>query len=115
MAGADALAWSALAFGVDDPGGQGEDFGKSSPVGLVLMVLFFIAVGFLVRSMTRHLRKLPASFDTPEGGADADSAAEPGSASAAGSDGSGESARVGTSTDGASGATRGAAGSRDSG
>ncbi|APU12885.1 hypothetical protein [Actinoalloteichus fjordicus] len=112
IAGAGALAWSALAFGVDDPGGQGEDFGKSSPVGLVLMVLFFIAVGFLVRSMTRHLRKLPASFDTPEGGADgnADSAADP----TAERDGSAESARVGTSTDGAS-TTRGAAGSRDSG
>jgi hypothetical protein len=46
-----------------DPGGQGEDFGKSSPVGLVLLILFFIAVAFLVRSMTKHLRKLPTSFD----------------------------------------------------
>jgi hypothetical protein len=48
-----------------DPGGQGEDFGKSSPVGLVVLILFFIAVGFLVRSMTKHLRKVPASFDEP--------------------------------------------------
>ncbi|MEU5691595.1 hypothetical protein [Actinosynnema sp. NPDC020468] len=49
-----------------DPGGQQEDFGKSSPLGLVLLVLFFIAVFFLVRSMNKHLRKLPASFDKPE-------------------------------------------------
>ncbi|ANZ42624.1 hypothetical protein BBK82_10020 [Lentzea guizhouensis] len=49
----------------DDKGGQGEDFGKSSPVGLVLLVLFFIAVFFLVRSMNKHLKKLPASFDEP--------------------------------------------------
>nr|WP_197289166.1 hypothetical protein [Nocardia sp. NRRL S-836] len=49
----------------NDKGGQGEDFGKSSPVGLVLLVLFFIAVFFLVRSMNKHLRKLPASFDEP--------------------------------------------------
>lgn len=46
-----------------DPGGQGEDFGKSSPVGLLLLVLFAIAVAFLIRSMTKHLKKLPTSFD----------------------------------------------------
>ncbi|MBW4719194.1 hypothetical protein [Saccharothrix obliqua] len=49
-----------------DPGGQQEDFGKSSPVGLLLLVLFFVAVFFLVRSMNKHLRKLPASFDQAE-------------------------------------------------
>ena len=47
----------------EDPGGQGEDFGKSSPVGLLLLVLFFIAVAFLIRSMTKHLKKLPTNFD----------------------------------------------------
>lgn len=46
-----------------NPGGQGEDFGKSSPVGLVLLILFAIAIGFLVRSMTKHLKKLPVLFD----------------------------------------------------
>jgi hypothetical protein len=50
----------------NDPGGQKEDFGKSSPLGLLLLVLFFIAVFFLVRSMNKHLRKLPASFDEPD-------------------------------------------------
>lgn len=50
----------------DEPGGRGEDFGKSSPVGLVVLLLFFVAVGFLVRSMTRHLRRVPASFDEPD-------------------------------------------------
>ncbi|MFI9011891.1 hypothetical protein ACIGNX_32100 [Actinosynnema sp. NPDC053489] len=49
-----------------DPGGQQEDFGKSSPLGLLILVLFFIAVFFLVKSMNKHLRKLPASFDEPE-------------------------------------------------
>lgn len=48
-----------------DPGGQQEDFGKSSPLGLLMLVLFFIAVFFLVKSMNKHLRKLPASFDEP--------------------------------------------------
>ncbi|CAL9636018.1 hypothetical protein SUDANB95_06184 [Actinosynnema sp. ALI-1.44] len=55
-----------------DPGGQQEDFGKSSPLGLLILVLFFIAVFFLVRSMNKHLRKLPASFDPPEDTSPAD-------------------------------------------
>jgi hypothetical protein len=48
-----------------DEGGQGEDFGKSSPVGFVVLLLFFVAVIFLVRSMNKHLRRVPASFDEP--------------------------------------------------
>jgi hypothetical protein len=47
----------------NDPGGQGEDFGKSSPVGLVLLIVFAIAVVFLIRSMTKHLKKVPVVFD----------------------------------------------------
>jgi len=50
----------------NEPGGRGEDFGKSSPVGLLVLLLFFIAVAFLVRSMTKHLKRVPASFDKPE-------------------------------------------------
>ena len=49
----------------DDPGGRGEDFGKSSPVGLVVIIVFVIAVILLVRSMNKHLRRLPESFDPP--------------------------------------------------
>ncbi|NKE62224.1 hypothetical protein FXN61_37975 [Lentzea sp. PSKA42] len=56
----------------NDKGGQGEDFGKSSPVGLVLLIVFFIAVFFLVKSMNKHLKRVPASFDEP-----ADVPAEP--------------------------------------
>ncbi len=47
----------------NEPGGRGEDFGKSSPVGLLVLILFFIAVAFLVRSMTKHLKRVPESFD----------------------------------------------------
>jgi len=50
----------------EDPGGQGEEFGKSSPIGLVILILFFLAVALLVRSMNKHLRRIPASFDPPE-------------------------------------------------
>jgi hypothetical protein len=49
--------------GQGDHGGQGEDFGKSSPVGLLVLLLFLIAVAFLVRSMSKHLKRVPASFD----------------------------------------------------
>jgi hypothetical protein len=72
--GPDVAAWQAVAEVVhdaqpsqpnDEPGGQGEDFGKSSPVGLLVLLLFFIAVAFLVRSMTKHLKRVPASFDPP--------------------------------------------------
>jgi hypothetical protein len=52
----------------NDPGGQGPDFGKSSPLGLLVLILFFVAVAFLMRSMTKHLRRVPASFDQPSDG-----------------------------------------------
>jgi hypothetical protein len=50
----------------DEEEPPGEDFGKSSPVGLLVILLFFVAVAFLVRSMTKHLKRVPASFDPPE-------------------------------------------------
>lgn len=68
--GSDVADWQTVAVVAqpsqsNDPGGQGEDFGKSSPVGLLVLLLFFIAVAFLVRSMTKHLKRVPASFDKP--------------------------------------------------
>jgi hypothetical protein len=59
------------------PPGEGPEFGKASPVALVVIVLLGIATVFLIRSMTKHLRRVPASFDepartgAPEAGADA--------------------------------------------
>jgi hypothetical protein len=44
-----------------------EDVGKSGPLGLLLTVLLLIAVFLLVRSMTTHLKRVPASFDRPAG------------------------------------------------
>jgi hypothetical protein len=40
-----------------------EDVGKSGPLGLLLTVLLLIAVALLVKSMTRHLKRVPRSFD----------------------------------------------------
>ncbi|MFL6140746.1 MAG: hypothetical protein ACJ72N_02605 [Labedaea sp.] len=56
----------------EDPGGRGEDFGKSSPVGFLVLILFFIAVAFLIRSMNKHLKRVPATFDPPEEGDEAE-------------------------------------------
>ena len=47
----------------DAPQRSGPDFGKASPFGLLVVVLLLISLVFLVRSMNRHLRKLPESFD----------------------------------------------------
>jgi len=43
-----------------------EDVGKSGPLGLLLTVLLLIAVAFLVRSMSKHLKRVPPSFDPAE-------------------------------------------------
>ncbi len=69
----------------DDPGGQGEDFGKSSPWGLVVIIVFVIAVILLIRSMNKHLKRVPESFDPPADAA-ADAAADdrPGKGDASG-------------------------------
>jgi hypothetical protein len=40
-----------------------EDVGKAGPLGLLLIVLLLIAVALLVRSMSKHLKRLPPSFD----------------------------------------------------
>jgi hypothetical protein len=54
-------AWVVLAE--NGPHNSGPDFGKASPFGLLVVILLLIAVVFLVRSMNRHLKKLPDSFD----------------------------------------------------
>ena len=55
---------AAIAVLADDtPRRTGPDFGKASPLGLLVVVLLLIATFFLVRSMNRHLNKLPGSFD----------------------------------------------------
>jgi hypothetical protein len=45
------------------PHNTGPDFGKASPVGLLIIVLLLICTGFLVASMNRHLKKLPERFN----------------------------------------------------
>jgi hypothetical protein len=59
------------------PRDTGPDFGKASPFGLLVVVLLLIGTFLLVRSMNKHLRKLPESFKVehpePDQAADAGS------------------------------------------
>ena len=82
------------------PPGKGDEFGKASPVGLVVIVLLFLATIVLIRSMNKHLRRVPASFDEPAAaspdtgrGTDAGAQAEVGSGARPGDDPPDEPAR----------------------
>ena len=44
---------------------RGEEFGKTSPIALVVILLLGVATFLLIRSMTKRLRNVPASFDPP--------------------------------------------------
>jgi hypothetical protein len=58
------LVPTAAIFLADDaPRNRGPDFGKASPVGLLVIVLLLVATFLLVRSLNRQLKKVPQSFD----------------------------------------------------
>jgi hypothetical protein len=69
----------------DPPKNSGPDFGKASPLGLLVVVVLLIGVFILVWSMNRHLKKLPKSFDDepadgetePTGDSEADTGRSP--------------------------------------
>ncbi len=93
MTGAVVLAVGLLAQ--NPPKDTGPDFGKASPFGLLVVVVLLVGTFFLVRSMNRHLRKLPESFDraqpepdqAADEGTDAGSVESPGAESDAPADG----------------------------
>lgn len=47
------------------PPGKGAEFGKASPVALVLMIVMGLAVVLLIASMSKRIKRLPATFDKP--------------------------------------------------
>ncbi len=59
----DLLLIAAGLLAEEGPRQTGPDFGKASPVGLLVLVLLLIGTFALVFSMNRHLKKLPESFD----------------------------------------------------
>ena len=59
---------------------SGQEFGSASTLGFVVLVLFFIAVAFLARSMAKHLKRVQKPFEeAAEAGqaAEAEQAAKP--------------------------------------
>jgi hypothetical protein len=44
-----------------------DDTDKGSPIGLFVVLILVVAVYFLWRSLSRHLRRIPESFDPPAG------------------------------------------------
>jgi hypothetical protein len=53
--------------GGTQPGGQGQEFGSASTLGFVVLVLFFIGVAFLARSMAKHLKRAQKNLGTDDG------------------------------------------------
>jgi hypothetical protein len=69
------------------PGSErGEEFGKTSPIALVVILLLGLATALLIRSMSKRLRNVPASFDPPSGAAGDGDAAGPDAGGADGVD-----------------------------
>jgi Na+-transporting methylmalonyl-CoA/oxaloacetate decarboxylase gamma subunit len=76
LASAAALAAAPPANG-NQPGGQGQEFGSSSPIALLVILLLLIATALLIYSMSKHIKKVPRSFDPEEAARlDAEAAAE---------------------------------------
>ncbi|SIR78564.1 hypothetical protein [Williamsia sterculiae] len=49
---------------------QGPEFGKASPLGLLIVLVLLAGTVFLIWSMNRQLRKLPKTFDPDHPGPD---------------------------------------------
>ncbi|MFG1791810.1 hypothetical protein [Nocardia sp. NPDC049149] len=58
----------------------GPEFGKASPLGLVIILILLAGTVLLVRSMNKHIKKLPATFEPehPEPDQEADEGTEHG-------------------------------------
>ena len=69
------LLTTAVSVLADPPKNTGPDFGKASPLGLLVVVILLIGVFILVWSMNRHLKKLPKTFDGEPADSEADTVA----------------------------------------
>lgn len=62
----------------------GPEFGKASPLGLVIILVLLAGTVLLIRSMNKHIKGLPADFspEHPEPDQAADEGTDPGAADA---------------------------------
>ncbi|AEF41859.1 Hypothetical membrane protein [Hoyosella subflava DQS3-9A1] len=67
-------AMPALIIAQDAVVPTGPEFGKASPIGLVVILVLMASMVFLLRSMNKHLRRLPETFEpeNPEPDQEAD-------------------------------------------
>ncbi|MBL1075981.1 hypothetical protein JK358_16405 [Nocardia sp. 2] len=58
----------------------GPEFGKASPLGLVIVLLLLAGTVLLIRNMNKHIKNLPATFspENPEPDQEADEGTEHG-------------------------------------
>ncbi len=57
------LAGEVVILTADPQKPKGPEFGKSGPVGLAVIVVLLAVTFLLIRSMNKHVRNLPESFD----------------------------------------------------
>lgn len=51
-------------------GAPGPEFGKSSPIGLVIIVALLVGTALLIWSMNKQIKKLPETFEKADPGPD---------------------------------------------
>lgn len=67
-----------ISYLTQQPPPNAPEFGGSSPIGLVVILALFVVTFFLVRSMNKHLKKVPASFEPSDEQAPDQPSEEPG-------------------------------------
>lgn len=70
LAETTALVSAAPLQNPEPPANKGEEFGKASPVALVVILVLAVVTAFLIRNMTKRIRRLPESFDPPAASTD---------------------------------------------
>ena len=61
----------------DPASGRGPEWGKAAPIGLLVIGLLCVALFFLVKSMNKQFKKVPASFAPADGAAATPDAGDP--------------------------------------
>ncbi|MEC3916836.1 hypothetical protein [Nocardia sp. CDC160] len=82
-----------LAQGTNSP--TGPEFGKASPLGLVIVLVLLAGTILLIRNMNKHIKNLPAEFspEHPEPDQEADEGTEHGIAGREDEDGAEEKSK----------------------